>query len=82
MLLGLFSLVTLLAHERMASCAQPLRQAAWYRKEQPTFADALALIRRELWRHQTFQTSSCDHESIKVPRALLERLTDMLCYVA
>ena len=46
------------------------------------YRDLAALIRRELWRHQTFQTSSCDHESIKVPRALLERLTDMLCYVA
>ncbi len=79
---GLFSLVALLAHERMADPASATRQAAWYRKERPTFADALALARRELWRHQTFHTSSCGGELIKVPRVLVERLTDALCYVA
>jgi len=81
-LLGLFSLVTLLAHARMGNPAGATRQAAWYRKERPTFADALALVRRELWHHQTFQTSTCDGEIIKVPRELFVRLTEALCYVA
>ena len=81
-LLGLFSLVTLLAHARMTDPAATVRQAAWYRKDRPTFADALALVRRELWRHQTFHTSSCACEIIKVPRAVVERLTETLCYVA
>jgi DDE superfamily endonuclease len=81
-LLGLFSLVTLLAHERMADLAAATRQAAWYRKARPTFADALALVRRELWQHQVFHTSSCGCEVVKVPRALIERLTQTLCYVA
>lgn len=80
-LLGLFSLVALLAHERMAAPTRPIRQAAWYRKDRPTFADALALVRRELWQ-QTFHMSSCADEAIKVPRALIERLTEVLCYVA
>jgi hypothetical protein len=47
-LLGLFSLVTLLAHHRMGQTARAVRQAAWYHKAHPTFADALALVRREL----------------------------------
>lgn len=47
-LLGLFSLVTLLAHQRMARSAEAVRRAAWYRKPRPTFSDALALVRREL----------------------------------
>ncbi len=81
-LLGLFSLVALLAHGRMADPATVIRQAAWYRKDRPTFADALALVRRELWHHQTFQTSTCDDEIIKVPRELFVRLTETLCYVA
>ncbi len=80
-LLGLFSLVTLLAHKRMADPAT-IRQAAWYRKARPTFADALALVRRELWHHQTFQTSTCAEEIVKLPRAFVERLTEALCYVA
>jgi hypothetical protein len=81
-LLGLFSLVALLAHRHMADPAAMTRQAAWYRKPRPTFADALALVRRELWRHEGFQTSACAEEVIKLPRALVERLTDALCYVA
>ena len=81
-LLGLFSLVALLAHERMADPAGTTRQAAWYRKARPTFADALALVRRELWRHEGFQTSTCAEEIVKLPRAFVERLTEALCYVA
>src|SRR5215211_5522247 len=43
-LLGLFSLVTLFAHQRMvARGAAAVRRAAWYRKPRPTFSDALAL---------------------------------------
>jgi DDE superfamily endonuclease len=86
-LLGLFSLVTLLAHPRMtATTARPtprvIRQAAWYRKPAPTFCDALALVRRDLWRHQTFQTSAPADDVAKVPRTVIERLTETLCYVA
>jgi hypothetical protein len=81
--LGLFSVVTLLAHRPLAAAAAPAtRQAAWYRKTQPTVADALASVRRELWRHQTFQTSSCATDVVKVPRDVLARLTEALCYVA
>jgi hypothetical protein len=81
-LFGLFSLVALLAHERMADPAAVTRQAAWYRKARPTFADALALVRRDLWRHEGFQTSAREDAVIKIPRELLTRLTDALCYVA
>jgi hypothetical protein len=49
-LLGLFSLVTMFAHHRMRQAAGVFRrQAAWYHKAHPTFADALALVRKELW---------------------------------
>ena len=81
-LLGLFSLVTLLAHRQMTDPAGAARRAAWYRKDRPTFADALALVRRQLWRHQAFHTSPRACEVVKVPRAVLDRLTDTLCYVA
>jgi len=42
-LLGLFPLVTLLAQPAAKGKQLPIRQAAWYRKDTPTFADALAL---------------------------------------
>ncbi len=82
--LGLFSLVTLLAHQRLGltATAAAVRHAAWYRKERPTFADALALVRRELWSHAAFSTSARDPDLVKLPRATLERLTEALCYAA
>ena len=81
-LLGLFSLVTLLAHPRMRGPLGVVRQATWYHKRDPTFADALALVRRDIWQHHAFSTSPCAGEIVKLPRAVLERLTETLCYVA
>ncbi len=81
-LLGLSALVTLLAHERMPEPRCATRQAAWYHQERPTFADALALVRRERWRHASFPTATGGDAIITIPRELLARLTDALCYVA
>jgi hypothetical protein len=47
--LALFSVVTLFAHQQKARMPQSVRRTAWYEKEHPTFSDALALVRRELW---------------------------------
>ena len=80
-LLGLFSLVTLLAHQRMTVRAEVARQAAWYRKPHPTFG-ALALVRREPWQHQAFRSSSCACEVVQLPRAVADRLAETLCQVA
>ena len=82
-LLGLFSLIALFAHwwRRQAS-GTFRRRAAWYRKTHPTFADALALVRKELWAGATFYGSSAQSDTIKVPRAYVERLTEVVCYAA
>jgi hypothetical protein len=81
-LLGLFSVVALLANHLTKSHTMPVRTAAWYTKERPTFADALALVRRCLWSNCHFSTSSQSRDVVKVPRSLLERLTDAVCYAA
>src|ERR671917_1972535 len=47
-LLGLFSVVVLMAHAAHPD-RLPTRRAAWYLKPEPTFSDALAAVRRELW---------------------------------
>jgi hypothetical protein len=61
-----------------------IRKAAWYRKSRPTFADALALVRKELWaqEEQTFCGLPSATETVKVLRAFVERLTDAVCYAA
>jgi hypothetical protein len=83
-LMGLFSLVTLFAHRRMAQAAGDFRQTAWYHKAHPTFSDALALVRKELWaqEEQTFCGSPSETDTVKVPRAFVERLTEAVCYAA
>jgi hypothetical protein len=82
-LLGLFSLVTLFAHGRMRQAAGVLRQTAWYHKRDPTFADALALVRKELWaQERTFCGSLSAIDTVKVPREFVERLTEAVCYAA
>ncbi len=82
-LLALFSLVTLFAHQRMAQGSGIVRQTAWYRKSYPTFSDALALVRKELWaQEETFCGSAQENDMVKVPREFVERLTDAVCYAA
>jgi len=83
-LLGLFSWITLLA-DAFHVDGQPVmaRRAAWYTKTLPTFGDALALVRSQLWHClPTFQTSGNQPEMIKVPRAFAGLLVDTLCYAA
>jgi hypothetical protein len=81
-LLGLFSIVTLLAGQLAQEHALPVRQAVWYRKPQPTFADAIAVVRQHLWTSAHFYMSPAKADMVKIPRALLNRLTDTLCYAA
>jgi hypothetical protein len=81
-LLGLFSLVSILAGQLVGAEEFPRRQAAWYAKGHPTFADALALLRRYLWQPAHFYMSPENPDKVKIPRSLFERFTDTLCYAA
>jgi hypothetical protein len=81
-LLGLFSLVTLLAQARLAGQPLPVRQAAWYAKSAPTFSDTLAFVRQQLWPVTVFSTSPASDDSVEIPRALFDRLTDTLAFAA
>jgi len=79
-LLGLFSLVTLIADRLVANQAMPVRTASWYRKTQPTFIDALALVRRHLWSAHVFSRSPPDTDVEKNPNLLLTRCIEIMCY--
>jgi len=82
-LLGLFSVVTLVAHRLMKPGTETVRRTAWYDKRHPTFSDALAVVRKELWsREASFCESSRQTDTVKVPRQFVERLTDAVCYAA
>jgi hypothetical protein len=81
-LLGLFSLVTLFAHSLLQGQPLPVRQAAWYHKPLPTFADAIAFVRRQLWPLSISYLSPATPDMIFIARSLFLRLTDTLAFAA
>ena len=81
-LLGLFSVVTLLATRLVRDGRLPVRTAAWYAKPTPTFSDALAVVRAHWWRWQRFRTSTREADMVKLPRRVVRRLSEAACYAA
>lgn len=81
-LLALFSLVTLLASNLHSQGRLRLRSAAWYDKSQPTFSDSIAAVRQQLWAVSLFTGSGSQQDQSKMPRLLLQHLTEALCYAA
>jgi hypothetical protein len=81
-LVSLYSIMTLTAHLLTEKGATWVRSAAWYDKTCPTCADAMAWVRQQLWEHLHFSMSQQETDLMKIPRALLERLTEALCYAA
>jgi hypothetical protein len=56
-LFGLFSLVCVMAYRLTAVTALGVQSTAWYRKEEVTFSDVLAFVRRALWAGKYFNQS-------------------------
>jgi hypothetical protein len=57
-------LVTLFAHQHVAKDANAVRRTTWYDKRYPTFSDAPAVVRKELWAQEeaTFCGSAQENE--------------------
>jgi len=81
-LLGIFSLVTLWAHDIAACSTLTPRGAAWYPKAHPTFSDAIAAVRRKIWAQQIYSMSPIPAETINIPKDIWKRLTNALAYAA
>ena len=81
-LLGLSSLVTLLGRQLTPQARQATATSAWYRKQRMTFSDALAAVRRDIWREQGFVTSSHAANLTKLRPALRNAITYALCQAA
>ena len=81
-LLGLFSLVSLFAHELLQGQEMATRQAAWYQKSMPTYSDTLAFVRQQLWPINISWLSPARPDMVIIPKALFERFTDTLAYAA
>jgi hypothetical protein len=81
-LLGLFSIVALLTTRLRKRTRLAVPNAAWYRKQRPTFADALAAVRQEIWRAQGFSMSRSRPDSRKLTPRLGDGIIHALCNAA
>jgi hypothetical protein len=79
-LLGLFSVVTLMAHRSARRGTLPIRQSTWYTKGSASFSDALAVVRQKCWHELGFSLSRSKGNMPKLPDVLQERITQALCY--
>jgi hypothetical protein len=79
-LLALFSLVTLFAHQLLQNRPLPTRTTAWYRKKEPSFADVLAFLRREMWTQLHFPLSQPGRDPAPNQLPFPLQLWDTLCY--
>ncbi|MGH8069794.1 MAG: IS701 family transposase, partial [Candidatus Entotheonellia bacterium] len=68
-LLGLFSLVIVLALQLSQGGQIPVSATAWSHKSEPTCADCLALVRRHLWQARYVVSSAVEPEFVQFPRA-------------
>ena len=73
-LLGLFSLVTVLALRLCPTGQVPVETAAWYHKPEATFADCLTVVRRHLWRARYLVNSAPKADLVQLPREAFECL--------
>jgi len=81
-LMALYSVTTLLAHEDLGTAPLPVRRAAWYHKQSATFSDTLAWVRQRLWPATINLTSHRGTDVVMIPRSLLERFTDTFAFAA
>ncbi len=80
-LLGMFSLVVLMAHA-LHPDHLPTRQTAWYCKAEPTFVDALAAVRRHLLAQRNSPTPPTPLGSVNSSEELFDTLIEVACYAA
>jgi hypothetical protein len=78
-LFGVFSLVVLMAKVRHPN-KLPVRHLTWYAKQEPTFSDILAAVRRDLWYGPNCSISSNNNDLLQLPRAWAISLMETACY--
>jgi hypothetical protein len=77
-LLGLFSLVTVLALRFCPQGRIPVEGTAWYHKPEATFTDCLALVRQHIWRARYLVNSAPQADLVQLPREAFEALLNDL----
>ena len=80
-LMGLFSLVCLMALQMLEDGSLPVRQSAWYKKQDATFSDVLAFVRRAIWAGKYFVNSKTGGDQLELSCHDWDALLDQLVAV-
>ena len=79
-LLGLYSVVALLAQALHPAGKVHVQGAAWYPKAHATCADVLAVVRQHRWGELSASTLAHAPDLVRIPTAELSRLVQAVCY--
>jgi hypothetical protein len=77
-LFGLFALVCLMAYHLTEGQTLVPHSTRWYRKDEATFSDVLALVRRALWAEKYFAKSTTLPEQVVLSQTAWNVLLDQL----
>jgi len=85
-LFGCFSLIVVLA-KKLHPERLPVRQTAWYEKDNATFRDVLAVVREHIWHWKLFGEANTNypmsdktHDNVLIPWATIAPLHEIACY--
>ena len=81
-LLGVFSIICVIFAEYTKVHRTEVRNRQWYHKAEPTFADAMATVRRLFWQKTIFEESSYHKGFQKLPPKLRNMLLEYLSQAA
>jgi len=81
-LMALFSIITLWTDHLYRQNGLSLKTYAWYQKPHPTFSDAVASVRNQIWRKQKFLTSLFEEDVYNLKSKWLKHLLNMACNAA
>lgn len=81
-LLGLFSIICWLGYQLRERITLTVLSSAWYIKEQATFSDILALVRRVIWEEKYCNTFGSEGQPVVIQRHEWEELIDQLAMAA
>jgi len=73
-LMALFSLITIWANQLHKVGLLDIEQTTWYKKQYPTFADALASVRKRIYQYQISSQSPKNGNREKIKQLLIKHL--------
>ena len=80
-LLGLFSIISMIAFHFTGTMKIIPKSSAWYSKKEATFSDVMALVRRSIWAEKYLVRSTFRGDHVQFPRQEWKTLLDQLAAV-